>query len=301
MADAPTRDQNVTVRRGAPMLTPSRRPSEQATPAPARSNETDTVQVWPHLVVIEFLGAVVITINLILLATLVNSPLEELANPDRTPNPSKAPWYFLNLQELLLHMNPALAGVIIPTLALIALAAIPYVDRGNKGLGVWFYSKRGPWIMLVSSVYTLIGVTLLLALDTLFPLKDNFQNWLTPPTGWLSGVVTAIAGSDTTSQADLRGAAVEAIVGWIFPIIAISFLIGLLIFLLRRAWRDIELSEMVVAQFTGFFAVFVILTFVGTYMRGPGMHLFPPWAVPPTQPGGLDLHHWLALARTFFG
>src|SRR5215212_8780462 len=152
MADV--KEPNVSVRRGAPVLTPTRRapatPIVRETPTPARSNETDTVQVWPHLVVIEFLGAIVITINIILLGTLINGPLEDLANPDRTPNPAKAPWYFLNLQELLLHMNPALAGVIVPTIALVLIAAIPYFDKGTKGLGVWFYNKRSVTIILLS-------------------------------------------------------------------------------------------------------------------------------------------------------
>ena len=72
------------------------------------------------------------------LSTVINAPLLDQANSDITPNPSKAPWYFLNLQELLLHMHPALAGVVVPTVALILLAAMPYVDRSNEGQGVWW-------------------------------------------------------------------------------------------------------------------------------------------------------------------
>src|SRR5213082_3727842 len=125
-----TKEPNVTVAPGARVLTPPAR-TRPATPA---EQEAGTVQVWPHLVVIEFLGALVITINMILLSTLFNGPFRDLANPDKTPNPSKAPWYFLNLQELLLHMNPALAGVIVPTVALGLIAVIPYVDRGSRGL-----------------------------------------------------------------------------------------------------------------------------------------------------------------------
>src|SRR5438477_9281380 len=143
------RDANATMQKGARVLTPPPR-TRPTTPA---DQEADTVQVWPHLVVIEFLGAVIITINLVLLGTLINGPLETLANPDCTPNPSKAPWYFLNLQELLLHMNPALAGVIVPTAALVALAAIPYFDKGTQGLGIWFYNARGARIAGFSLVF----------------------------------------------------------------------------------------------------------------------------------------------------
>ena len=69
------------------------------------------------------------------LSAFVNAPLLDRADPNTTPNPSKAPWYFLNLQELLLHMEPAWAGVIVPTIALILLAAIPYWDRSSEGQG----------------------------------------------------------------------------------------------------------------------------------------------------------------------
>src|SRR5918993_5668639 len=78
----------------------------------------DEVMVWPSLVVVEAVCAVVFLAILTALSVLVNAPLLERANPNSTPNPSKAPWYFLNLQEMLLHMNAGLAGVIIPTVAL---------------------------------------------------------------------------------------------------------------------------------------------------------------------------------------
>src|SRR5437660_2418741 len=71
--------------------------------------------VWPDLVFVEFISALVFTIVFTVLSVVVNAPLLDRANASVTPNPSKAPWYFLNLQELLLHMDPALAGVIVPT------------------------------------------------------------------------------------------------------------------------------------------------------------------------------------------
>src|SRR6476659_9398758 len=148
----PVRERNVTEQKGAPVLTAAAR-SRPVSPAAV---EADTVQVWPHLVVIEFLGAVVFTIMLVLLSTLANAPLEPLANGDKTPNPSKAPWYFMNLQELLLHMNPALAGVIVPTLALVAIAAIPYVDRSPLGVGILGTSAKGRKIAAFSAVYTVV-------------------------------------------------------------------------------------------------------------------------------------------------
>src|ERR687886_1507629 len=93
--DRLSREASPTVQKGARVLAPPPR-TRPTTPA---EQEADTVQVWPHLVVIEFLAAVIFTINLVLLGTLVNGILLTIANPEETPNPSKAPWYFLNLQE----------------------------------------------------------------------------------------------------------------------------------------------------------------------------------------------------------
>ncbi|MBA3644516.1 MAG: menaquinol-cytochrome C reductase, partial [Chloroflexia bacterium] len=103
----------------------------------------DEVMVWPSLVVVEAVAAVVFLLILVVLSVLVNAPLTARANPNQTPNPSKAPWYFLNLQELLLHMNAGLAGVIVPTAALVGIAAIPYIDRSPLGVGILGTSTKG--------------------------------------------------------------------------------------------------------------------------------------------------------------
>jgi menaquinol-cytochrome c reductase cytochrome b/c subunit len=270
---APIRERNVSDQRGAPVLAASPR-TRAVSPA---QTEADTVQVWPHLVVIEFLGAVVFTINLILLSTLVNAPLEALANPDKTPNPSKAPWYFLNLQELLLHMNPALAGVIVPTVALIGLAAIPYIDKGSKGLGVWFYNERGPRIALFSGIFSAIIIGALIELDATIPIKDTLLGWLNTG-GWAEALPQALAGSFLAAdEPTARGILVEAIAGWIFPLIIMAFFMGVLVVLLRRMFRGLSTTELIIGLFSAFVATYVVLTFVGTFMRGEGQHLFPPW------------------------
>lgn len=281
-----TPGENVSVQKGSKVLTPPTR-TRPTTPA---EQEVDTVQVWPHLVVIEFLGAIIITINLVLLATLFNGPLDALANPDKTPNPSKAPWYFLNLQELLLHMNPALAGVIIPTVALGLIAAIPYIDRSSRGLGVWFYSARGPKIAIFTAIYSTAVSAALIALDKFFPLKPNFTIWL-QPSGFLgflsSGLQRMLGGTNPeTQQATTLGILIEAIVGWIIPTMAFLIFPVILVLLLKVIFKGIDLSEIIIALFTGFVTVYWVLTYVGTAMRGPGMDLFPPWAVPSGSEGG---------------
>ena len=91
----------------------------------------DTVMVWPHLLSIEFLAAAMMSILLLLMGLFINAPLEELANGNVTPAVAKAPWYFLGLQELLAYFHPAVAGVLVPTFAVVGTMLVPYVDRGN--------------------------------------------------------------------------------------------------------------------------------------------------------------------------
>jgi len=90
---------------------------------------TDKVHVWPHLLVVEFVSALLMTVFLLVFSTFVNAPLLGLANFNLTPNPSKAPWYFLGLQELLTMFHPMVAGVTIPGMGLIVLGAAGYIDK----------------------------------------------------------------------------------------------------------------------------------------------------------------------------
>ena len=85
--------------------------------------------MWPHLLGIEFVAALAITAFTLIFSVFVNAPLLELANPNQTPNPSKAPWYFLGLQELLTMFHPMVAGVTLPGFGLIGLILAPYTDR----------------------------------------------------------------------------------------------------------------------------------------------------------------------------
>jgi hypothetical protein len=94
-----------------------------------RTEPADKVNVWPHLLGIEFVALLAVTAALTIFSVFVNAPLLELANFNDQPNPSKAPWYFLGLQELLSYFDPQVAGVLIPGLGLAGLAAIPYIDR----------------------------------------------------------------------------------------------------------------------------------------------------------------------------
>jgi quinol-cytochrome oxidoreductase complex cytochrome b subunit len=91
--------------------------------------EEDAVMVWPHLLVRHAVAALVILLVVLLLAIFFDAPLREVANPNLTPNPEKAPWYFAALQELLSHLHPLVAGVLVPGAIVMGLLALPYIDR----------------------------------------------------------------------------------------------------------------------------------------------------------------------------
>ncbi len=102
----------------------------------------DTVSVWPNLVYLELICMMVAVAIMLFLSLVAPAPLEELASADTTPNPTKAPWYFLGLQELLVYFDPWLAGMVLPTLILVGLILIPYLDPNPRGKGYYTFSER---------------------------------------------------------------------------------------------------------------------------------------------------------------
>lgn len=208
----------------------------------------DTVMSWPHLMVLEALAALGTTVLLLFWSLAVNAPLRELANPDITENPAKAPWYFMNLQEMLLHMNPALAGVIIPLAMVVILIAIPYIDRDRADMGIWFASRKGRVIALWSAAYTALVLPGLILFDELVPTRSLV-------------------------------AQPEILPGWVIPLVVILGLTTLLYAMIRR-WRPSR-REVLVGLFTAFAVSYVLLIVAGTFFRGLGMRLVWPWDLPP--------------------
>lgn len=104
--------------------------------------KNDKILVWPDLVYSELICMVVCTVVLVVWALLLPAPLEEPASSVQTPNPSKAPWYFLGLQEMLVYFDPWMAGVVLPSLILVGLMAIPYIDYNKLGNGYYTFNER---------------------------------------------------------------------------------------------------------------------------------------------------------------
>src|SRR5512143_3967211 len=109
---------------------------------PFRPGWAREVHVWPYLLRIEFLAAIIVTVILMVWSIALNAPLEEPANPTLTMNPSKAPWYFLGLQEMLVYFDPWMAGVVMPSLIIVGLMAIPYIDTNRAGNGYYTIAQR---------------------------------------------------------------------------------------------------------------------------------------------------------------
>jgi menaquinol-cytochrome c reductase cytochrome b/c subunit len=137
----------------------------------------DRVNVMPHLLVEEFVAMLILTAGVLVFSTFLNAPLRQLANPNLTPNPSKAPWYFLGLQELLRYFHPMVAGIVIPTFILVVLATVPYFDRnpsvrpGDRKIAVTMFT----FLFCFGATLTIIGCF----------FRGPGYNWIWP---WAQGV-----------------------------------------------------------------------------------------------------------------
>ena len=200
----------------------------------------------PHLVQREFAVASVVITGLFLWAMFVPAPLEELANPAHPPNPAKAAWYFLGLQELLLHMHP-LAAMVLPGLILAGIALVPYWDRSNEDIGIYFRSATGQKAALIGTGLAVVLVPVLVVLD---------EWWIDVP-GWLPGWPTWLSNGLIPLTMTLAGLA--------------GIYTGI-----RRHLRSNH-SEALVGLFSFLVVSLVVMTIIGIFFRGPNMALVWPF------------------------
>jgi hypothetical protein len=109
---------------------------------PVEKVEDEKVLVWPDLVYTELIAMIVVTFGLVVWAIFLKAPLEQPATTAKAPNPSKAPWYFLGLQEMLVYYDPWMAGVVLPLMIINGLIALPYIDFNQKGNGYFTFAQR---------------------------------------------------------------------------------------------------------------------------------------------------------------
>ncbi len=209
----------------------------------------DTVFSFPILLLWEVILFLGVTLALFLFSLVKQAPLDEIANPMVTTDPAKAPWYFVGLQELLEHMHPMLAGIIIPAILVIFLIALPYIDQSRSNVGVWFTSSRGKRITAWIALYTLIVMPAYIVLDNIFTLREVLRD-ITPT--WVA-------------QGLLPGL-----------IFIILICLPLLVIWRKNANR----REIMMALFTVMIVSAFVFTISGFLFRGPGFKLFLPWEMP---------------------
>ena len=217
--------------------------------SPEESQETrgEPVSSIPNLLVREVAVGLALLAFVLLFAMLFNAPLEGKANPGLSPNPTKAPWYFLGLQELLMHFHPLFSLVIIPALVGFFLLAIPYLNyRDDDASGVWFYSNRGRKISLVAA--------LVAAVLTTFGVAAN--EYLLDFTALLPGFPDAVGNG-------------------LIPFVLCLLVLSGFYAIIKKKYSASK-QEMVQAIFVFLLTSFVVLTITGIWFRGAGMKLVWP-------------------------
>jgi hypothetical protein len=160
---------------------------------PAAAQSSDKVHTWPHLVKVEFLIGLLTLIGVTVWSIFIDAPLEAPANPSLTPNPSKAPWYFLGLQEMLVYFDPWFAGVVLPSLIIVGLMVIPYVDINPKGNGYYTFRER-PFAIATFNFGFLVLWIMLIFVGTF--MRGPGWNFFAPWQVWDDHKVVALTNVD---------------------------------------------------------------------------------------------------------
>jgi quinol-cytochrome oxidoreductase complex cytochrome b subunit len=219
---------------------------------PTTLHDGNSVPSTPFLTV-RLLIVALLTLALSLgLALVFQAPLEEAANPEVTPNPAKAPWYFLGLQEMVGY-SALMGGVIVPGIMIRGLALIPFMDRDQRGIGFWFTDGPGRRWGLIGFAYGLLTTVLCLAIAVLFPMRSVF-----------SGISSQL----------------------FFDLINPASLLLVLFVVLYFGVLKITSSTRyaAIATFCAFIIAFVLMTYTGTALRGPNWEFYWPWQPWPEHP-----------------
>ena len=153
----------------------------------------DKIHTWPHLVKREFIASIAVMLLLTVWSVAIDAPLEEPSNPTQTPNPSKAPWYFLGLQEMLVYFDPWHAGVVLPSFIIVGLMLIPFVDPNPKGNGYFTWVERRFAIFWFCFGFLVLWITLII--QGVF-LRGPGWEFFAPWTYWDPHKVTPLTNVD---------------------------------------------------------------------------------------------------------
>jgi len=205
---------------------------------PAVDRDTDnTVTSWPHLLRAEVAVLMLCFAGVIIYSFFINAPLKELANPLIPENPAKAPWYFLGLQELVSY-SAFMGGIGLPSVALLGLALIPYLDREQRYVGIWFSNRQGKIVAMASFM---VGTAVLIGLLAIVVNFGWFRNW------WpeIPQLIIVLINPGTI---------------WVGFVMIWSLMV---------TYKTDSTRMGAIAMFTLFLISFVILTYMGTELRGP--------------------------------
>ena len=215
-------------------------------PGENTESRTDMAPAIPHLLLRELTVALVLIAFILVFSILVDAPLQNQANPGLSPNPTKAPWYFMGIQEMLLHFHPLFSLFIIPLCMLTGLFALPYLNYPSNPAGIWLISIRGRKMALTGVLWAII-VTIGGILIQVHAVSSPFS--VSVPRGYLTG-------------------------GLIPFLIIVSVILGF--YTVMKRLYSANRNEAVQTLFVFLVTAFMILTVTGIWFRGSGMKLVWP-------------------------
>jgi hypothetical protein len=206
----------------------------------------ERILFFPDLLVREISQALAAVAVVVLLGAFVGAPVGDRANPGMSPNPAKSPWYFMGVQELLIHLHPTFAVLIVPGLALLAFVAFPLFGRDDGPAGRWFLTARGRRLALAAAGTAIAATAVLVVADELLGSSGVL------PGGWI-----------------VRGLVPVAVLGLVLPACAAR---------LVRGPDGVSRDEAIQTLVVFLCASFATLTVIGIFFRGEGMALGLPWS-----------------------
>jgi quinol-cytochrome oxidoreductase complex cytochrome b subunit len=217
------------------------------TPEENPGSKGEMVPTIPNLILRELVVAAVLIAFIMLLSIVYDAPLGAEANPGLSPNPTKAPWYFAGFQELLLHIHPLFAFVVMPFIVAGILVLLPYIPYDENTAGVWFVSHRGRRMAMVAAFFAVI----------LTPLGIMADEFLFDFEAWIPGIPSIVSSG-------------------LLPAVVILAVLGGFYGLMKRKYNATR-NETVQAVFVLLIVAFIILTVTTVWFRGEGMALMWPW------------------------
>lgn len=214
-----------------------------------KDKDSQLVETNPNLLNREFVVAMTLLAFLLIMSSFFDAPLRERANPSFSPNPAKAPWYFMGLQELLIHFHPFFAIVVFPVTALAAACWLPYIKLEDRNHGIWFLSEKGIRSAKLALVSGFVFTVLFIGLSEVMP------------------------------DPELLFPSVPALITT--GLIPFAILVGTLYFFLKLIQRKLLLnrSEIIQSVIILMIVSYAVLTLTGIFFRGEGMNLMWPWMV----------------------